>query len=76
MSEGRELCCGGRYRQTLGGGGVFAGSSNRWWMLMTGVVIRVSVLSEGEGDWQVEYRGVGFVFRVFLIVIIRCTETF
>jgi hypothetical protein len=24
-----------------------AGSSNRWWMLMTGVVVRVSVLSEG-----------------------------
>jgi hypothetical protein len=29
--------------------GGFAGSSNRRWMLMTGVVVRVSVLSEGGG---------------------------
>jgi hypothetical protein len=25
----------------------FAGSSNQWWILMTGVVVRVSVLSVG-----------------------------
>jgi hypothetical protein len=31
------------------GEGGFAGSSNRWWMLMTGVVVRVSVLSVGGG---------------------------
>jgi hypothetical protein len=27
--------------------GRFAGSSNWWWMVMTGVVVRVSVLSGG-----------------------------
>jgi hypothetical protein len=32
------------------GWGVVAGSSNRWWILMTGVVVRVSVLSAGKGE--------------------------
>jgi hypothetical protein len=39
------------------GGGV-AGSSNRWGILMPGVVVRVRVRSDGGGGgWQVEYCG-------------------
>jgi hypothetical protein len=29
----------------------------RWWIPMTGVVFRVSVLSEGGGGWQIAYWG-------------------
>jgi hypothetical protein len=35
----------------------FTASSDRWWMVMTGIVVRVSVLSVGGGGWQVEYWG-------------------
>jgi hypothetical protein len=43
MQRARELWCGNRYRlaYSLVGGRVMAGSSNWWWRLMTGVVVRV-----------------------------------
>jgi hypothetical protein len=36
-------------------GACFAGSSYRYWMLMTCIVVMVSVMSEGVGGWQVKY---------------------
>jgi hypothetical protein len=46
VCDGRELCWGEGTERTSPSWG-FAGSSDRWWNVMTGVVVRVSVLSEG-----------------------------
>jgi hypothetical protein len=44
---------GGTDRPSPSWGG-FTGSSNWWWILITGIVVRFSVLSVVRG-WQVEY---------------------
>jgi hypothetical protein len=39
-------------------------------MLMTGVMLRVSVLSEGGGGWQVEYGGRYEAIVLFLFLAV------
>jgi hypothetical protein len=52
-----------------GGRGVVAGSSNRWWRLMTGVVVRVSVLS-GVGVSKMNTGGRCEVIVLFLFLAV------
>jgi hypothetical protein len=48
VCEGRSFCCGGRYRQAYFLVEGFLQVAVRWWILITGVVVRISVLSEGR----------------------------